>query len=216
TNTFETEDELGFITTCSFDVTVLDIENPTIDTIADQVVEATSNCEGVVVNYTGLAVVSDNCTGLVITQDPAPGTVFDPSITITITVTDASGNSADTSFEVTIEDNTPPVVITHNIQANLDVNGQVIITPDDIDNGSFDNCGIASRTVTPDTFTCADIGPHIVTLTVVDINGNSASATAIATVIDSMPPDVIVQDITVPLNGNGTVTITPSDVNNGS
>lgn len=216
TNTFETEDELGFTTTCSFDVIVVDNEDPTIDTIPDQVVEANNDCEGVVADFTGLAVVSDNCTGLTVTQDPVPGTTFDPSVTVTITVTDASDNSAETSFEVTVEDNTAPTVITQNIQANLDVNGQVIITPDDIDNGSFDNCGIASRTVTPDTFTCADIGPHTVTLTIVDVNGNSASATAIATVIDSMPPDVIVQNITLPLNGNGTVTVIPSDINNGS
>src|SRR5690606_40366847 len=86
-----------------------------------------------------------------------------------------------------------------------------------IDNGSSDNCAIASMSLDITSFDCSDAGsPVTVTLTVVDVNGNSASQTAVVTVEDTVAPIVVTQDITVQLDGNGAASIVPGDIDNGS
>ena len=85
-----------------------------------------------------------------------------------------------------------------------------------MDGGSTDNCGIASLDVSPNTFTCADVGLNTVTLTVTDVNGNSSTCTATVTVEDSVPPVAVCMDITVQLDANGEATITGADVDGGS
>ena len=198
-------------------VSAEDSTAPTIDAMSNQTVAANTDCEGILPDYTSLAVVADNCdTTLSVTQNPVAGSSFTGSVLVTITVTDSSSNSASTDFTVSAEDSTAPTVITQNIVVSLDISGQIIITPEDIDNGSYDNCGVASMSLDESTFTCADIGANTVVLTVVDINGNFASQQATVTVLDTMNPIVIGQNITIQLNENGVVTITPSDVNNGS
>jgi hypothetical protein len=57
------------------------------------------------------------------------------------------------------------------------------VTPANVDNGSTDNCGIVARTVTPNTFSCAQAGTTVpVVLTVTDAANNSTSCTALVTV----------------------------------
>jgi PKD repeat protein len=56
-----------------------------------------------------------------------------------------------------------------------------------VDDGSFDNCGVASVSVTPSIFGCADIGTNTVTLTVSDAAGNSVTCTTTVTVIGALP-----------------------------
>lgn len=102
--------------------------------------------------------------------------------TITITVRDSYNTTASSSFTVTFEDTTLPTVITRNITAFLDANGQTSITAAQVNNGSTDNCGIASVVVSRTNFNCSNVGPNTVTLTVTDVNGNVATATAIVTV----------------------------------
>ncbi|MBW6477856.1 MAG: T9SS type A sorting domain-containing protein [Bacteroidales bacterium] len=133
-----------------------------------------------------------------------------------LTITDENGNQACGSALVTIEDNLPPVVLTQNITVELDENGEAFINATDIDNGSTDNCGIESLELNITGFTCANVGENTVILTVTDVNGNSAEATATVTVQDNLPPVVIVMDITVELDGNGEALITAEDVDNGS
>ncbi len=58
----------------------------------------------------------------------------------------------------------------------------------DIDAGSTDACGIATRIVAPNTFTCNDVGPNNVTLTVTDNNGNVNTCLAVVTVEETTPP----------------------------
>ena len=98
----------------------------------------------------------------------------------------------------------------------LDSNGQAILNAADVDGGSSDNCGIANISVSPENFTCADIGPNTVTLTVTDVNGNSASCTSTVIVEDNIAPTAVCQNITVQLDANGNATITAADVDGGS
>jgi hypothetical protein len=101
---------------------------------------------------------------------------------ITLTVTDESGESDSCLSNVTVVDQTAPIVETKNITIELDTSGKAAITASDVDDGSTDNCCIESRSISKSDFTCADVGPQEVTLTVTDCNGNSNSATATVTV----------------------------------
>ena len=98
----------------------------------------------------------------------------------------------------------------------MDANGLATITAAQINNGSSDNCSIATITVSPSTFTCANVGANTVTLTVTDVNGNVSTGTAIVTVTDVILPTVVSQNITVNLDANGLATITAAQINNGS
>src|SRR6202012_2543586 len=73
-------------------------------------------------------------------------------------VTDANGCKAGAAVSVNATDNTPPVVRTNNLTVYLDNSGQATITVAQVDNGSTDNCGIASRVLTRSGFTCSDLG----------------------------------------------------------
>ena len=136
--------------------------------------------------------------------------------TVTLTVTDVHGNSANNTATVTVEDNVAPTVTTRNITAQLDASGSITITPAQVDNGSNDACGIATRTLDVTSFGCGDLGPNTVTLTVTDVNGNGANNTATVTVEDSVAPTVITQNHTVQLDAGGTASITVADIDDGS
>jgi hypothetical protein len=69
----------------------------------------------------------------------------------------------------------------------LDVNGSASITTEDIDNGSSDNCGIASLQLDKTDFNITNLGTNTVNLTVNDVNGNTASGSAIVTIVDHPP-----------------------------
>jgi uncharacterized protein YrzB (UPF0473 family) len=136
--------------------------------------------------------------------------------TVTLTVTDNNGNVAITTSTVTVEDNVAAIASAKDITVQLDETGNVSITAEDVDNGSNDACGIASMSVSPDIFTCAEVGGNTVTLTVTDNNGNAATTTSIITVEDNVAAIAIAKDITVQLDETGNVLITAADVDDGS
>jgi gliding motility-associated-like protein len=164
-------------------------------------------------------VAADVCSGAMTytTRSHAPGSVFNSgTTTVTYTFTDAFGNTSTCSFDVTVTDNENPVAVCQNISVSLDAGGNAVITGSDIDNGSSDNCGIASLSVLPNTFNSTNIGPNNVILTVTDNSGNISTCNAVVTVLDNAPPVAICKNITVYLGAGGTVTITGADVDNGS
>jgi gliding motility-associated-like protein len=136
--------------------------------------------------------------------------------TVVLTVEDKNGNSSSSEAIVTVEDNVAPVVAIQNITVQLDAEGNATITPEDIDNGSSDACGISEMTLDNATFDCSHVGENTVTLTVEDNNGNISSSEAIVTVEDNVAPVVITQEITVQLDAEGNATITPAMIDNGS
>jgi hypothetical protein len=116
---------------------------------------------------------------------------------------------------VTVEDHVAPIVLVQNRTIQLNASGAATITAADINNGSTDNCGIASVVLSKTAFDCSNVGANTVTLTVTDIHGNVASQTATVTVQDNIAPTVITQNLKLDLVG-GSLTITPAQVNNGS
>jgi predicted outer membrane repeat protein len=92
------------------------------------------------------------------------------------------------AYEAIDYDVIPPVARCKGITVQLDASGMAAISAANIDNGSYDDHGIASMTVSPDTFTCANIGANTVTLTVIDTSANQSTCTAIVTVEDKTPP----------------------------
>ncbi len=135
---------------------------------------------------------------------------------VTLTLTDPSGNTSSATANVTVEDNIDPVALTQDMTLDLDATGNASITPEQIDNGSSDNCGIADLSLDMTAFTCSDIGEQQVALTVIDPSGNQSQASAVVTVQDNSAPTVLTKDITVELDASGQASITPEDINNGS
>ncbi|MEO7312192.1 MAG: HYR domain-containing protein [Chitinophagaceae bacterium] len=183
TNTFVVRDAAGNTATCSFDVTVKDTENPTIN-CNDPIV--TNNDQGVcgaAVSYTISS--SDNCPGQVVTQTTGlpSGAVFPVGTTTnTFEVRDAAGNTATCSFTVTVKDIEAPIATCKAATVTL-VNGAAGIVAADIDNGSSDNCGTVTLSIPATRYTCSDIGNHTVTLTVQDAAGNRSTCDATVTVV---------------------------------
>ena len=88
-------------------------------------------------------------------------------------------------------DTTPPVAVCAPYTAILDTAGNVTITGSNVDGGSSDNSGFYSTSVSPNVFSCSDVGaPITVTLTVSDVAGNTNTCTAEVTVIDSTLPTI--------------------------
>jgi hypothetical protein len=145
------------------------------------------------------------------------GSTFPVGInTITHRVVDPSGNSVECSFHVTVTDNQAPIVLTQNITVQLNASGTASISASQINNGSTDNCGIASMAVTPSSFNCSNVGANTVTLQVTDLNGLVSTGTALVTVQDKVAPVVITRNSTIQLDVSGHAAITAAEVNNGS
>jgi len=136
--------------------------------------------------------------------------------TVTLTGEDEFGNSASATAIVTVVDDLAPTVVNQDITVELDETGSVSISVEDIDNGSSDNCSLTNLSLDITEFTCDNLGENTVTLTGEDEFGNSASATAIVTVVDNLAPTAIAKDITVVLDANGNVSVSASQIDNGS
>jgi hypothetical protein len=201
--------------TSSFIVTVQDRQAPTIVAAGLQaaLINGTRTLEAADVDGGSY----DNC-GSIASMSISPRTFTCANLgpnQVTLTVTDNAGNSASQTVTVVIVDNTAPVILAAGLQINL-INGTRTIEAADIDYGSYDACGsIASLTLDRTTFTCANVGPNLVTLTVTDNAGNKASQTVTVVVVDNTAPVLRVAGFTAQLQ-NGTRTIEAADIDYGS
>lgn len=160
---------------------------------------------------------SDECTVANLSIDITTFTCSDVgSNSVVLTVEDQSGNSSTCTSTVTVIDNVNPTALCQGLDIDLDGNASATITADQIDNGSFDNCDVASISADPTTFDISNVGSNDVTLTVTDVNGNIGTCIAVVNIADGTDPLALCQDITVQLDANGQVTITALDVDNGS
>jgi regulation of enolase protein 1 (concanavalin A-like superfamily) len=215
--TFTAMDKNNNSSNCAFNVTVNSSTHPNISCPADITVNNDAgDCNAVVIFDVSS---TDNCTSTTLTQNEglASGASFPVGTTLnTFTATNGAGLTANCSFNVTVNDNTAPTANCQNQTIALDATANATINATSIDNGSSDNCNIASQSLDNTAFTCTDVGANTVTLTVTDVNGNSSTCQATVTVEDNILPAALCQNHTVQLDANGAGAITTADIDNGS
>ncbi|HLP96249.1 MAG TPA: HYR domain-containing protein [Saprospiraceae bacterium] len=112
-------------------------------------------------------------------------------------------------------DQTPPSLTTKNITVYIpDAGGFATINPQDVVQSAFDQQDGQVRylSVTPNTFSCSNIGANTVTVTVDDSRCNTTSGSAIVTVVDRTKPVLVCKPATVYLNSLGVASISQLDV----
>ena len=192
TNTYVVTDTAGNTATCSFTVTVVDEEDPTISCPANINMNVDAGICGAVVEFE-MPVANDNSGNVIITQTagPASGEVFPVgTTTVSFTATDEAGNTATCSFTVTVADNEAPVFdpisnITVNVDAGIcgaTVNFEVPT--------ATDNCEGTVVTLTEGLAPGSEfpVGTTTVTYTAIDAAGNIVTISFTVTVVDNIAP----------------------------
>ena len=163
---------------------------------------------------------TDNCA---IAGYDATEKTFDCSMLgdrpVMLTVYDGAGNADACWATVTVLDEIDPTAMGQDITVQLDESGCVTVQATQIDGGSTDNCGIAEFLIdgaTEKVFSCANLGPNLVTLTVRDSSGNEHSVAVTVTVEDTIPPIAQCQDLIASLDINGEVRVAASSIDGGS
>src|SRR5207248_3315526 len=144
---------------------------------------ADGTCQAAAPNVLGAVTVSDSCSAtsaITLTQSPAAGTLVGLGVhTITVTATDAAGNSDSCSTTFAVLHGTMPVIASSEIRAASadgtcqaavpNVLGAVTVS---------DTCSAASAitlTQSPAAGTLVGLGVHTITVTATDAAGNSDS-----------------------------------------
>jgi HYR domain/Domain of unknown function DUF11 len=174
-------DEANNTSTKDVVFTVVDTTAPTFTFVPPAVVAYTgagaTTCDTVISNATlGAATASDNCGPVTITRSPSGNTFAVGTTTITWTATDGATNSSTATQNVTVIDNTPPVIsCPANITLEPTCPSGAIATFANAT--ASDNCGVQSvlRTAGPASGSVFPIGTTTVTFTATDIHGNQAS-----------------------------------------
>ncbi len=209
----------GEIRTFAQVIEITDTIAPVIKPIQDLSVSTSSHnvCEA---NVTlPLAVVTDSCNSVIKVDVKYPGGFIsnqtNPSLVtlpvgnhvITYTAYDECLNSSQITFIVTVADQTAPTVICKgDVVVGLNSNGVAYLYPQNVNDGSYDGCGIDSMRIAkmvpfgpiPDEdflpsidFGCLDVGQTImVALRVWDTNGNSNSCMINVQVQDKHAPKI--------------------------
>jgi len=190
TVTYTAIDLFANVTQASFTVTVVDQGAPVIVGMpANIALTAVPGACGRTATWTPPG-VADNCSSPSLVPNFAPGSFFPVgTTTVVYTATDASGNSAQASFTVTVTDTTPPAI--SGLPAPQTITsppGSCTAVATWTPPTASDNCGVASLTATHSPGAALSPGTTTVTYTATDIHGNSAVASFSITVLDSQPP----------------------------
>jgi PKD repeat protein len=216
TVTLTVTDQSGNFSTAIADITVLDTMSPVIRTKAIVVTpiisgQATISVIDVDSNTT------DNCATDQFVLSREIFTCADLGFnTVTLTVSDVNGNVAQKDFIVNVVDIEKPIVFARSVDAYIDESGKYIVSVDSVDNGSFDDCAIESRTLSIDTLTCNLLGIVTGTLYVTDSSGNIDSAGFLVTLMDTIAPKVFTKSANIYLTALGSAEVETIDIDSNS
>jgi hypothetical protein len=179
-------DAAGNAATGTFDVTVVDTTAPTL-TLPSQVTAAASGPTGAVVTW--LATATDLVGGdLPVTCDPASGQFPVGTTTVSCTATDAAGNAATGTFDVTVgpfDDAPPTLALPTGITAEATGPDGAAVTWTATATDAIDGPLTAVCAPAPGTF---PLGTTSVSCSATDAAGNTSSGSFDVGVVDTTPP----------------------------
>ncbi|MFP9097646.1 T9SS type A sorting domain-containing protein [Flavobacterium sp. RHBU_24] len=218
TNTFELTDTNNVVTTCSFDVTVVDNQAPTITLNGGATATLNENGEATITLEDIDISAVDNCTANTVTLSIPPTSYTCANLgmnALTVTASDGT-NMATQVVYVNVTDAIDPILTLQPAVLILDNEGMATLTQADVDNGSTDNCAISSFTFSQAMFSCEEMGEHTIMVTAADASGNTTTAEVLVSVADNTPPVLALQNVTLVLGENGTATLSQADADTGS
>jgi hypothetical protein len=173
-------DASGNSASCSFTVTVNDLQAPTITCPANIVVPAANNQCDALVNYPAI-IVSDNCSGVgtPICNPPTGSTFQKGTTTVNCSVSDGAGLTAGCSFTVTVNDTQPPTIA---CPANVTIASNTCVSNAYTPPGGSDNCMGVTVLCNPPPSTCFPVGTTTVTCTATDTAKNTANCSFTVTI----------------------------------
>ncbi|MCB0643983.1 MAG: hypothetical protein KDC44_20185, partial [Phaeodactylibacter sp.] len=189
TVTITATDGCGNSSDCDFQLTLSDDQAPTLTCLSDQVGVIDADCAFEIPDYSTQLVFEDNCDpNPLFVQSPIAGTFITETTTVTITLTDASGNSnVDCSFEITLP-NAAPVLSELPADKTVECASQI---PDSGGISAFDDCDGEVQVIFTQTglpLDCVGNGTVINTWTATDSDGNSTSHSQTITILDETAP----------------------------
>jgi len=135
---------------------------------------------------------SDACGVTSLVATPASGSVFPVgNTTVTVTASDAAGNTSTSAFTVTVEDTEAPVIADNEdmtISNDPGECGALVIFNDTAE----DNCGDVDVVAVPASGSFFEVGTTTVTLTATDAAGNESTSSFDVTVEDNEAPNFVV------------------------
>jgi hypothetical protein len=201
TITLTAQDQAGNNASCDFVLSLADSTAPVINCPGPTDIFAQTGCDAVIPDFTAIS-ASDNCSSagqISISQLPAANTVVNGAgavRTVSLTPTDAAGNSETCGFAVTVQDSTAPVITCPGNQL-LSVNGACPVNlPDYTQNvGATDNCAVGSginlsQVPLPGTSFSGDGTIVSVTVTAADADGNAVSCSFSVELDDATNPTI--------------------------
>lgn len=182
-------DDYGNTAICNFDVIVTDDTDPVIAGCpADIVVSADASCEAIV-SWTA-PTATDNCGAVSLVSSHNPGDVFPKGTTsVLYTATDAAGNISTCTFDVTVTDDTYPVIAgcpVANIVAIADGSCGAVVSwtaPT-----AADNCAGLTFTSSHEPGDTFPAGTTTVLYTATDLSGNVSTCSFDILVNDDTDP----------------------------
>ena len=101
---------------------------------------------------------------------------------------------------------------------NLDASGTTTLSISDVDNGSYDDCGLTHVSFVSGSLTssllysCSDVGSQTVNVFALDDSGNESLSSFTFTVADIIAPTFTTTSPSLYLDVNGNATLTASDI----
>jgi len=210
--TITATDASGNVSTMVKNVLVVDAINPTIS-LTSATLNLPLNAAGNASIPAGFATATDNCGAPTLTFSKSTFDCANLGVNnVTVTAVDGSGNTATAQIAVTVVDNTAPLLtlVSGPVNVALNATGTATVNAATLVANATDNCAVSTITVTPNTFSCANIGANTVTVTATDASGNATPVTIQVNVVDNLAPVVttVASVPTVQLGANGTASIT--------
>ena len=222
------EDHVGLTGTCESTITVLDTTSPEIFCMKDTIYLDRDGFAEVMLANVVDSTWENSCLA---NQDTILSDTFfycmggDYDSTITVTLIDYAGNDGTCTTTITVLDTVSPEIWCLEDTIYLDANGVDTVQTysyimSQLVDSTWDNCTIdtiimsgAGAILATD---CGDVGRNSVSLMITDLSSNYSTCTTTITILDTVAPEAICQNVDIYLDSVGVAVVSDDLVDGGS